>query len=89
VGVHLADTQRQRVEVLLQRAARAVDDGLLLRELVTPRGNLGLRVADTENARCRDATIEGRGTNQQGRRDDAEPNATGGQPDVGQMPPIL
>jgi hypothetical protein len=46
--VHLPDAQRQGVEILLQRAPRAVDDRLLLRELVAPRGNLRLRIADTE-----------------------------------------
>jgi hypothetical protein len=43
VRIHLADAQRQGIEVLLQRAARGVDDSLLLRELVAPGGS---RLAD-------------------------------------------
>jgi hypothetical protein len=89
VCIHLADAQRERVEVLLQRTPRGIDDGLLLRELFAPCGNLSLRIADPEETRRRNAAVEGSCADEKGRGDDPEPYATRGQAHVAQVSPVL
>src|SRR5262245_54003190 len=89
VRIHLADAQCERIDVLLERAASAVDDGLLLRELVAPGIDLRLRVADAESARRRDAAVKRRGSDEQSSGDEPEPDAPRRQAHVAKLSPIL
>jgi hypothetical protein len=52
VRVHLADTQSERIDVLLKCAACGRDGFLLALELRSPLLDLDLRIRDSENARC-------------------------------------
>ena len=75
--------------MLLESAARRVDDGLLLRELLAPGVDLRLRVADAEGARSRDAAVERRGGDEQSSGDEAAPHAPRRQAQVAKLSPIL
>ncbi len=58
MGVHLAEPQRQGIEILLQRSSCAVDDGLLLGEFRAPGLDLTLRVADAERPGGEESAVE-------------------------------
>ncbi len=76
-SVHLAEAQRQRIEILRDRLSRRLERSLLLLEITAPDVHLRLGMRNTEMGGCLESRVEKAAAKHECQRDDAHPYATG------------
>src|SRR5262249_54343118 len=89
VGIHLAETERERVEIPLKRVARPVENRLLVRDFRAPGIDPAGGIADAEELGGLEAAVEHAGADEQRNRNDADPRAAGVQAYLAQVPSLF